>query len=688
MLGFGKKKPEKSAKETKSSLDLVNKTKKNLKRYRSQFEKNWKEEEDAYHGKIWKNQDGYRPYENHMFQVVEGEVPILTDSYPSTSIKVDDDAYLEQAQSLDKAVQWVFENQDFQLKLPMVIRDSLISAPGFIHIYYDANEDDGNGEIQFEIVPWKKVFLHGGSLFLEKCEAARIELTRSRTWLKLNYPNYAEKVERAKAEGVDKDGDDEGRETQDTGTNYAKRQPPKEYKDDDTLVLVKTFIKDYSIEPIPEEETLKQIEDERKSLSEGEGMDVAKWQDHSAHIESHLQDLTELYGQLGLSPEVGFDAAAEAAEAIAQESGGEADAGLDEALLQIRILENHIEEHKVLSKENKKGGRLKYKNGLRCIETLNDIVLYDGPSRDDHAEIPLIPFYCYRDGTIYGHGEIRHILDSQRMQAVLLYKEYKGAQRVLNPSIIIDKESGLTENDVSNEDGAIYVVEQGTQGPRHMDPGQISPQISPFNEARKRAISDISGINEVTQGKVPNPQASGVTVTKTQQQAIGRIRLKERQNERYSIKRLGRLAAALVIQHWTEERTLKLEDKGGNYEQVVFNPLDMVDLKYEVTIAEGSMAGIDKDSYNALLLNFLNGGQITFNEFLEVAEIPRAEKLLSFVKERMNIQGQLEQTQKQLIEFKGATNPELLTPEEAQVFEEIQRQKLLEQQQGVNPDQP
>lgn len=672
-----------SSKEKKASLDVVSEVKSDLSRYREQFEKCWKEEEDSYYGKVWKDQDGYRPVENFMFQTVESEVPILTDAYPATTVKVDDPAYLKQAENLNKAVKWVYEDQDFQLKLPMVIRSSLMSAPGFIHPYYDANAKNGQGEIVHEVVPWTGVWLHGGALFVEKAESARIELFRSRSWLKVNYPNFAKEIDSAKGEASGSNSD-RGSETRDSGNGYAKRKRPEPYKDKNTLKLVKTFLKDYTIEPIPTEETAEQVQSELAALGSGEGMDVAKWQDHKAHIEAHLQDLEALYNELGVSSAQGFEEASKIADVILQESP---ESGAGDIVFKIKLLENHIEEHKVLSKENPQGGRLKYPNALRCIETVGDIVLHDGPSRDKHCEIPLVPFYCYRDSTIYGFGEIRNILDSQRMHSVLQYKEYKGLQLVMNPSIIVDQESGLTEDDVSNEDGAVYVVPQGT-GLRHLEPGHVSTQAGNFNNERKRSIADISGVNEATQGRMPAPNASGVTVERTQQQAIGRIRLKDRQNQKYSIKRLGKLTASLILQYWTEEKTLKLEDVGGDHQQIVFNPLEMEDMEYEIDIAPGSMAGIDKDSFNAMLMQFLKGGHLTFDEVLQVGEFPRKEQILELYKQRNDTNSQLQQIQMENIKLKAQISPELLTPEEAQMFEDMTRQELLEQQMGAANGQP
>lgn len=140
-------------------LEVVKRVKSNLKRYREQFDKNVKEERDAYYGKIWKNTQERRPYENRIFQIVESEVPILTDSLPGTAIRPQDPAFDEQAINLEKAIEWVHEDQKLPLMLPMVVRNSLIEGVGWIHQYYDVNSDDGQGKIKREIVPWDSVWV-------------------------------------------------------------------------------------------------------------------------------------------------------------------------------------------------------------------------------------------------------------------------------------------------------------------------------------------------------------------------------------------------------------------------------------------------------------------------------------------------------------------------------------------------
>jgi hypothetical protein len=678
------------ASKEKKPIDIVNEVSTDLRKYRRQFEKNWRDEDDAYHGKIWKNTDGYRPYENFMFTIVENEVPILTDSYPGVVLRTHVEEMKPQVENLGKSVEWVLKNQNFQIKLPEVVRSSLKSAPGFLYTYYDPNAKDGQGEDIIEELPWRQVYLNGNTRYIETAETARIELYRSKTWLKLKYPRFAKEIDGMSAENEPGDAsdnkDDGAREQYDSGS-YTQRRPPNRYRSESILKLVLTYVKDFSTEKISDEQTEEELQSESSALNEGNSPDVTKWQNHPLHVEYHQSELNNIKGRLRLPEEAEYADIEQAVEQAITENP-ELEEELAPLLIQYKVIESHIQAHLVLSEENPKGHKLKYKNGSRVIETIQKTVMYDGENKDDHSEIPIVPFYCYRNGTIYGDGEIRNTLDSQRMQATLQYKEFKGLQRVANPAVIVDEETGLEASDITNEDGSVYVIPQGTNI-RDKSPGQVSSQIAGFNDDRKNAIKDISGVNEATQGTPPTPGASGIAIEKTQQQAIGRIRLKDRQNQGYSIKRLGKLIGSNIIQYWSYEKTLAIEGEDDSLEALVYNPLEMTDLMYEVDVAPGSMAGVDKQSFNYLLSSFMDKGNMSFDQFLQVAEIPRASKIRKIVGESEQINGQLEQLRNENIMLKAANNIEMLNPEEMQVYEELMRQKALEEAQtGATNGQP
>lgn len=656
--------------KSKKSLELRDKIKTDLKNYREQFDKPQKEEREAYHGVIWKNQTQYKPYENFIFEIIEGEVPILTDSLPKPVLKTNEPALKEQVENLDAAVDWVLKDQSFELMFSMVVRNELIDGTGYIHTYYDANADNGQGKIINELLRWDQVYLSGRTQSIEDCDKAEIELDRSKDWLELNYPNFKDKIKKLKSDdAMDSTDPNRGREQHDTNQGPQKRSVPKKYKDDDTLILRKTYKVDYSLEKISEEDSTQELEAEAETLGEGMTPDLNKWQDHKFHMNQHQQELFELYGQLEVDPSVGYEGAADAVDQLAEENpeSGE-EFGL--ILRQIKLLETHLAEHDELAKENPEGGKLKYPGGFRVIESVQSVLLYDGPIKDRHQSIPITPFYCYRNGTIYGASEIRNIIDSQRMQAVVGYKEYKAIQRTLNKQVVIDEETGLDENAYSNEDGAVYVIPQGTSI-RHVDSGPIAPQLGQFQDKKIENARRISGITDETQGVDIHPNSSGFKVDKIQQQSKGRIRLKSRQNSIYSMSRLGKLIGFNIIQYWTSEKVLGLEDEGAEAEQIMFNPITEEEFSFEVGVAEGTMAGVDKDAFNAIMLQAVQAGYISFSDFLEVADLPKQDKLKELVKLREDTEGQIAGLQEEIVKLKMQYAPQSLSPEEEEQAEQI-----------------
>ena len=254
---------------------------------------------------------------------------------------------------------------------------------------------------------------------------------------------------------------------------------------------------------------------------------------------------------------------------------------------------------------------------------------------------------------------------------------------LIDPQKQADIETGLTEKDITNKPGQIYFIPQGSQI-RNIPPGEISEQVVRFQRDRVQAMIDIGGMAEVTEGKMPSPNAAASTVKALDNRAIGRIRLKDRINQHDAIKVLGELTYSNILQYWPDGKKIKLENKNGNIESIVFNKLDYEDLKYEIHISPGSMAGVDRESYNTYMMGLLAAQHITFDEFLEVIDLPKKEKLLDMINNRKQSEAEamgqeLEAAKVTNIELKGTISPELLGPEEKPIFEQLMREKQLQQ---------
>lgn len=667
----------------KSAIDIVKEVKKELSEFRAPFEKVWKLYDDAYYGKQHKTGEDVKTVKNIIFKVIEGEVPILTDSMPGTSVIANLEDRQIDADILGKAVNYVYQDQNLPLILPTVVRSMLTSAPGYLYPYWNQDADGGEGKVEYKKLPWESVYLDGAST-IEQSERALIEIPMRRSAIIRAWPEFKEQLEELKgtANTIAEDAAFESRDVEGKKTEMGK---PKQYSAKDILKFCETWIKTYDLQEIAPEKTEAELAKEKEQLLKGEAPDVGKWENHAKHEQAHLATRAEVLAQLQLPPDAPIELVGQAVEQILQQNP-EAEALLQIPLI-VTVIDNHLSEHADLKKLNPESKEPKYGDGWRVVKSVGDIVVYDGPNpeyiekRDGH--IPIVPFYAYKDDSIYGFGEVKNILDIQQTLNDADWRQLEGLRVSSNTGWITDHEADVAEKSLTNKPGIVIKKKKGTEV-RRLEAGIVSPQLQERKLSDKMTIEEVSGINEASQGNLPS-SASGIAIRQLQNQSIGRIRLKDRYLQHYSMRRLALLTSVLIVNHWTVEKQLRLRSDNTNVEQFVFDPIKVQDLEYTIDIASGSMAGIDKDSLNALYLNFLNGGHITFEDFLLVSDFPKKEILLSRLSER-NQQAQemeqIKQTIKQLnqenILLRGAKSPEMLNHEEKKVFDEAKRMAIKE----------
>lgn len=695
-----------------STLKTLKEVKTELSKYRKQFESDWKEYDDAYYGKQHKTGETIKTVKNHVFRIIESEVPVLSDSMPGTLITATNSAKQEAAENLQKSIKWVYNDQSLILKLPTLQRASLRSAPGFLSVKYTPDSDGGDGKVELKQIPWKHVWLDGNAQTLEDAKRAVIEEPRRRGDLIMDWPEFEKELKQVQNDDREDSVDDGNFEKRDVSGLNKELGTPMPAKSKDILIYRETWIKSNELEEIPAEEVQEEVQEEVARLQNGEASEVKKWQNHQEHIKA-LQELrASILAQYGVSPELDFEQIEMQAQAVIQ-ANPEAGQEIGRALTQIKIIENQIEEHQELLRINPQGKRPKFKDGWRLIKSVCDVILYDGPNPEQDGMIDIVPFYCYKDETIYGFGEIKNILNAQRSFNDMDFRELEGLKLCSNPGWVADNESEIDANSLTNAPGIVVKKKRGTEV-RRLEPGQVSPQLQYRKDFDKQSMDSIAGVNEESfNGALPSGNVAATTFDKVQTQSVGRIRLKDRILQGYSMKRLALLVSSRILNHWTSEKSLRLRDDAGKIEDFIFNPIEMEDLEYQVDISQGSMAGVDKAAINNFYYGLLQSGHIDISTFLTVAEIPKKEIVLSRLEEQMaqqaqsndqqiqaqmqDLQAQLVELQKQNIALKGALDQgrvakaELLLPEEKKIFEQVLQESaindLVSQEETINPEQ-
>lgn len=264
-----------------------------------------------------------------------------------------------------------------------------------------------------------------------------------------------------------------------------------------------------------------------------------------------------------------------------------------------------------------------YPNG-RIIHVANGVTLQDKP-----APYHIWPYVRIIDnslpGEFFGQGEpeilhhLQHELNKARNQII--------NHRVLmgNAIWIVDKDSGVDRDEITNEPGMIVWKYRGSEV-RRESPPQLPPWQVQIVEMTIRDMREISGIGATSGGVVPRGVRSGSGFEAAQEIANTRIRLKVR-NLESALEDAGRIMISLIQQYYTVPRMIRIL---GNAGEVAFVPFDGTHVRgdWDLRVGAGSTLPVSRavQAQNAIQLFQL--GAIDQRALLEHTDFPDAEDIL------------------------------------------------------------
>jgi hypothetical protein len=570
---------------------------------------------------------------------------------------------------LESSIHFTLEQQSFFLKLSMALRSALKVGTGFHYVDFDPDADHGQGMTTIKAIPWDQVYLDPAASEIDEAAFVGIKIPVRVNELKRRFPKYADQIT---ATGVDGDSlQSSGKGLSENRANYGLNQPQGQDKLrlEGMAILEEAWLRDYQMVKIPEEETTEKIAKETEEFFKGENADIGRFEDHSAHIAAHEAQLRGICMEALGAPEVS-DADIERLK--------EADPTLG---LVVLMIQDHIRIHKQYGELNPKGEKPKYNEHLRLILKTGSTVLYDGDPPVDDGMVPLVPYYCYKDqDSIYGTGEVKNILPSQKSFNEMDNAEYESLHLTSNPGWVMSSDAGVDPSTITNKRGKVYVIKSGATFNR-LEPGQTSPQLTQRKQMDQQFMEIISGMNEASQGRRPGGVSAAKAIERLQQQTNGRIRLKSSTLALYSLPRLGKLVASRNARYWTAERFMRVTDNTtGEVRLVRWLPEQIKDLEYDVRVVQGSLAGVDKESIQEAMAAYVEKGWLPPKVYFQTIDVPNKKKILEALEEADQTQATLQQLQTQNLQLKAQFAPQLLTPDEIKMLEAQQAQQPVGQQ--------
>lgn len=629
--------------------------------YRFRYEKDWREYEKFYDKQQWRSADK-KPVVNWVFTIIESEVPILTDGKSGTSVISIENERSDDAKVLEEAINYVYYCNHIELRLAQAIRSALVSTNSYLYVDFDPDKENGEGQVIIKNLPWRQVYLDPSEGDLDDMAYVLIKRPVKVDHLKRQFPQFAEEIEPEDIE--DDDVDSEYNMYMQENRYHAPQSGLKTsgaFKPMDMAYLIEAWIKDYEMAPVPDEETMQAIQDELTSIDQGVQPQVARFMNHQMimqAIQSKLADLGFHQAQqqadkqeaAAVGPQVIQEEVSQKIQSGAIQDVETAHAAADSLMGQLQqhvqtptdtdvaisLLQDLYEQHVAAMKNNPDGMKPKYPGNLRLVVKTCDTILYDGPSPVENGMFPISPVYAYKlQGRPYSDGEVKNIIDCQKSFNELYWDEHQALRLNANSGWIIDDNSGIDETTLTNEQGIIVKKKAGTEA-RRLDPGTVSPQLANKQLENKSFIQLISGIQEVTQGIRPAGVDTYGATEALLQQTIGRIRLKSRMIDDYTMIRLGQLIASNIVKYWDKRKLLRVYDNDGRIQTLVFDPDRIYDLDYQVRMVPGSTVGISKESILAQSKDALVAGAIDAQTFFQINKnsIPFATEAIQKLQER------------------------------------------------------
>jgi hypothetical protein len=214
---------------------------------------------------------------------------------------------------------------------------------------------------------------------------------------------------------------------------------------------------------------------------------------------------------------------------------------------------NYLEEHEG---EQVEVTKKVYPQG-RYIEVCGSQLLLD---TENEYKDGLFPFARLVDHSVtrefFGIGETKFLKSPQMMLNKVLCWIMDSLDSTGKPQWIVDFQSGVDADNLTNEPALVVQKNQGTEVRK--EPGAPIPagMFNVFNLV-KISFDQINGLGEPSQGQRPAGVTSGAAIESLQEAAQTRIRQKTRNLETY-LKQVGNFVASRIMQFYTTTRMFRI----------------------------------------------------------------------------------------------------------------------------------
>lgn len=222
------------------------------------------------------------------------------------------------------------------------------------------------------------------------------------------------------------------------------------------------------------------------------------------------------------------------------------------------VEEIDLESDESVDGEPVKQTKRKYPLGkiVQAIPALG-LVLAVGPSPYKDGMKPYVKIIdVVRPREFYGEGEVGPYIETQDMINRSLAVIYDYVALMTNPTWIVDMDSGVDPDMLTNQIGLVIPKKAGSTVVRESPPN-LPPGVFNFYTLMRQLFDSQTGIHDVTQGRKPVGITAAEAISTMMEAAQTRLRLKERQLQ-VALRQMGFMVVSRILQFYTAPRVIKI----------------------------------------------------------------------------------------------------------------------------------
>lgn len=498
---------------------------------------------------------------NMVFATIETIVATMTDQNPKITLLPADLTQEDYVDTMQAMIDTIWRRREVTSTIQEVIRNSCVFGTGFFKVFWDPEIEGGKGDVNItSIPPW--------CIYVDPCakdtQFDNCEWVCQTEWVSLNYikRRFPEYASLVKPTGTSKIKKFE--KGGPSGINMVGSSGPmvKSPVFDRVEVIGNTLFSNPGVYG-------KEIDTDDYLL-----MEMWFKDDEAICVEEEVEIIDPLTGEVGL-------------------------------------------DKRLIHKD-------KYPNG-RLVVVCNNVVLEDMPNPYQGKFWPFVKLVDNADiAEFWGIGEIELLEDLQRELNKRRSQIIDAANLTGNPVIIMDKDSDVDTDAISNKPGGIIRKRRGTEVKREAPPA-LPSYFFQMGEITNRDIQTISGIGDILGGLVPKGIRSGSGLSEAQDIASTRVRLKVKQLER-SLSQIGKILIRLLQQYYTSDRVVSILGANGRVQWLPWNGNIRGD--WDFIVGEGSMLPVSKSARAALMKELFQMGAIDQQALLKECDVPDYEDII------------------------------------------------------------